>query len=286
MPFRFLHTSDIHFLDLSGVAARRYVGKRLTGWLNLRLRRGRKHDPMLFDRMAQRVPDLHVDRVVVTGDLTNLSLEPEFELTRRKLDALPVPCTVIPGNHDTYTAGSARAHRFEAYLGHLMGGERLDGTRYPFMEREGGVALIGVSTAVPTPPFDATGVVGPAQLQRLGRLLVAAKHDKLARIVLIHHPPVAGVSKPSKMLVDLEDFAAVIRKHGAELVLHGHEHVRLETALEGPDGPVPVHGAASGTSLCHRPRREASFSIYEVSPSGLSRELYVWNGNEYALCHA
>ena len=88
------------------------------------------------------------------------------------------------------------------------------------------------------------------------------------------------------MLVDLEGFGRVIEEHGAELVLHGHEHVRLETALQGPNGQVPVHGAASATSLSDQPRREASFSIYEVSTSGLNRELYVWNGNEYALCHA
>jgi 3',5'-cyclic AMP phosphodiesterase CpdA len=285
MPFRFLHTSDIHFLDLEGVAPWRFLGKRTTGALNLWLRRRREHDVALFDRMAELVPSLHVDRVVVTGDLTNLALEPEFDLTRRKLDALPVPCTVIPGNHDTYTRGSARSERFERFLGHLMDGERLDGERYPFMERypSGGVALIGLSTAVPTPPFDATGRCGAGQLERLGRLLAAAAREKLARVVLIHHPPVAGVSKRSKKLVDLEAFGRVIAEHGAELVLHGHEHVRLETSLPGPDGDVPVHGLSSATSLSAKPRREASFSIYEVSPSGVSRDLYTWNGNEYAL---
>jgi 3',5'-cyclic AMP phosphodiesterase CpdA len=310
MAFRFLHTSDIHFLDLEGVPPWRFIGKRITGGLNLWLHRGRMHDVALFDRMAELLPELDVDRVVVTGDLTNLSLEPEFELSRRKLEALPVACTVIPGNHDTYTRGSARDELFERYLGHLMDGERLDGERYPFMERypmvgptgpegivgptgpEGmvgpqrGVALIGVSTAVPTPPFDATGRCGPGQLDRLGRLLDAAAGEKLARVVLIHHPPVAGVSKPHKKLVDLEAFGRVIAEHGAELVLHGHEHVRIETRLPGPHGDVPVHGAASATSLSATPRREASFSIYEVSPTGVSRDLYTWNGNEYALCHA
>ncbi len=286
MAFRFLHTTDIHFLDLEGVAPWRFVGKRTTGALNLWLHRRREHDVVMFDRMAELVPSLHLHRVVVTGDLTNLALEPEFELSRRKLEALPVPVTVIPGNHDTYTRGSARAERFEVYLGHLMDGERLDGERYPFMERHEGVALIGMSTAVPTPPFDATGRCGEGQLARLGRLLEAAAREKLARVVLIHHPPVAGVSKRSKMLLDLEAFGRVIAEHGAELVLHGHEHRRLETRLPGPHGDVPVHGLSSATSLSAKPRREASFSIYEVSPSGVTRDLYTWNGNEYALCHA
>jgi 3',5'-cyclic AMP phosphodiesterase CpdA len=286
MAFRFLHASDIHFLDWGGVASWRFVGKRITGALNLWLKRRRQHDLALFDRMAELVPDLAVDRVVVTGDLTNLSLEPEFELSRRKLEALPVPCTVIPGNHDTYTRGSARDHLFEVYLGHLMDGERLDGERYPFMERYGDTALLGVSTAVPTPPFDATGRCGSGQLERLGRLLDAAADENMARVVLIHHPPVAGVSKPRKKLLDLEAFGRVIAKHGAELVLHGHEHVRVETRLRGPDGDVPVHGAASATSVSAKPGREASFSIYEVSRTGVSRDLYTWNGNEYALCPA
>jgi 3',5'-cyclic AMP phosphodiesterase CpdA len=286
MPFRFLHTTDIHFLDLEGVPAWQFVGKRLTGALNLLLHRRRKHDVALFDRMAQMVPRLGLDRVVVTGDLTNLALPSEFELSRRKLEALPVPVTVIPGNHDTYTRGSARDELFEAHLGHFMDGERLDGERYPFMERHQDVALIGVSTAVPTPPFDATGRCGAGQLERLGRMLATAAGEKLARVILIHHPPVAGVSKPRKMLLDLEAFGRVIAQHGAELVLHGHEHKRLETRLPGPEGDVPVHGASSATSLSQKPRREASFAIYELSPGGVSRELYTWNGNEYALSHA
>jgi 3',5'-cyclic AMP phosphodiesterase CpdA len=259
------------------------VGKRLTGALNLLLHRRRKHDVALFDRMAEMVPRLHLDRVVVTGDLTNLSLPSEFELSRRKLEALPVPVTVIPGNHDTYTRASARDELFEAHLGHFMEGERLDGERYPFMERRENVALIGMSTAIPTPPFDATGRCGASQLERLGRMLAAAASEKLARVVLIHHPPVAGVSKPRKKLVDLEAFGRVIARHGAELVLHGHEHTRLETRLPGPKGDVPVHGCSSATSLSLKPRREASFAIYEFSPAGVSRELYTWNGNEYAL---
>jgi 3',5'-cyclic AMP phosphodiesterase CpdA len=141
-----------------------------------------------------------------------------------------------------------------------------------------------MSTAVPTPPFDATGRCGSGQLERLGRLLAAAADEKLARVVLIHHPPVAGVSKPSKKLVDLEAFGRVIAMHGAELVLHGHEHVRTETTLPGPHGDVPVHGVGSTTSVSATPRREASFSVYEVSPTGVSRDLYTWNGNEYVLC--
>jgi 3',5'-cyclic AMP phosphodiesterase CpdA len=281
MPLRFLHTSDIHLLDLRGVSPWRYLNKRITGRLNLALSRGRKHDGGLFDAMMEQLPGLEVDRVVVTGDLTNLSLESEFEHCRKKLDALPVPVTVIPGNHDTYTAGSHREKLFERYLGHHMDGERTGEADYPFVQRFDDVVLIGCSSAVPTPPFIATGRLGADQLQALDTVLEAAQGK--ARVVLVHHPPTPGVSKPRHDLTDLHAFGDVIARRGAELVLHGHEHVRSDTELRGPHGAVPVHGIPSGTSLSDKPGRQASFSVYDVSATSIQRDLYSWNGTAFEL---
>lgn len=282
---RFLHTSDIHLLRLDGVMPWRYVGKRLTGRLNLALHRGKKHDQALFDRMVEQSAELSLDRFVVTGDLTNLALEAEFELCVEKFEAIPVPVTVIPGNHDTYTRGSEREQRFEHYMRPYMEGERESGD-YPFVQRFDDVALIGVSSAVATPPFDATGQCGAKQLARLRRVLHRLGEEGLARVVLVHHPPVDGLSKPKHALIDRSAFAEVIAAAGAELVLHGHEHVRTDTALDGPDGAVPVHGIASGTSKLQKPGRAAAFSVYDVSSSGFTRELYEWNGQRYALLDA
>jgi 3',5'-cyclic AMP phosphodiesterase CpdA len=280
---RFLHVSDIHLLDLSGVSPWRYVGKRLTGRLNLALSRKKAHDGRIFDEMMAQGVRLGIDRVVVTGDLTNLALEPEFELCRDKLDALPVPVTVIPGNHDAYTAGSVRDARFERYLGHLMQGERPAGAPYPFVQELDDVALIGCSTAIATPPFFATGRLGDEQLRGLAGCLADLRARGKARVVLIHHPPAPGVSKARHALLDLGAFGDVVAEHGAELVLHGHEHVCIETQLPGPDAPVPVHGIASGTSVSQTHRRQASFSIYEASADDLHRDLYSWNGTAFEL---
>src|SRR5690606_17485343 len=43
-PMRFLHTSDIHLLDLRGATPWSFLNKRITGGINLALRRGRQHD--------------------------------------------------------------------------------------------------------------------------------------------------------------------------------------------------------------------------------------------------
>jgi len=282
---RFLHTSDIHLLSLQGVTMWRYLNKRITGRLNLALKRGRKHDQSLFDRMVEQANDLELDRFVVTGDLTNLSLESEFELCVEKFETIDAPVTVIPGNHDTYTRGSVRDQRFEHYMHPYMQGDRESGD-YPFVQRVGDVALVGVSSAVATPPFDATGHCGAQQLARLRRMLQSLGEEGLARVVLVHHPPVDGVSKHKHELLDRAAFAEVIATAGAELILHGHEHVNTEFSLPGPGGPVPVHGIASGTSKLQKPGRAAAFSVYDVSATGFTRELYEWNGKRYASSNA
>ncbi len=280
-----MHTSDIHLLDLSGVSLRRYLNKRLTGRVNLALKRGRSHDGKLFDRMMAMAPELAIDRLVVTGDLTNLALEPEFELVQRTLREAPVPTTVIPGNHDTYTRGSVRTGRFESFLSEFMEGERIGRAAYPFVQRHGNVALIGVSTAIASLPLYAVGQVGTDQLARLGKILQATGQEGRSRIILIHHPVVDGVSGARHDLLDRSAFASVVAEHGADLILHGHEHVTIETMLPGPTGPIPVHGASSGTSVSVKPGRQACFSIYEATGDQIRRELYIWNGSEFQARH-
>lgn len=280
---RFLHTSDIHLLDLRGTTPWSFLNKRITGGINLALRRGRHHDARLFSSMMKLAAELEVDRVVVTGDLSNLSLESEFALCRRTFETSSVPVTVVPGNHDTYTPGAVRQGLFERYMMQFMDGERHEGQTYPFMLRERGVALIGVSSAVATFPFSATGRVGHEQLRRLAIMLQTAATEHLTRVVLIHHPPTPGVSKPRHDLLDQADFIRVIAEHGAELVLHGHEHRCVETFLPGPGKDVPVHGIASGTSLSGKPLRRASFSVYAFGEHGFERDLYQWTGSSFDL---
>jgi 3',5'-cyclic AMP phosphodiesterase CpdA len=283
MPLRFLHCSDIHLFNLRGVGAHRFLNKRLTGGVNLMLKRGKHHDGALFDRVAEHAREQQVDRVVITGDLSNLALEQEFEHIVSKLDAIGLPVTVIPGNHDVYTRGAERAGRFEAMLGQFMDGQRAgNGERfYPFVQRFGEVALVGVSTAQASLPLYAVGTVGTAQLERLDEILAQLDGEGLKRIVLIHHPVMPGVSLRRHNLLDLEAFGQVIARRGAELILHGHEHRAIDGTIPGPKDPVPVHGISSATNLSRHPGREASFSIYDVNRVDILRTIYRWDGRDF-----
>ena len=80
---RIAHLSDLHLLSLDGAVPFRLLNKRLTGYLNLRFHRKSVHKPFAVHAAAREVVRLGIDHVVITGDLSNLALEGEFELVRR-----------------------------------------------------------------------------------------------------------------------------------------------------------------------------------------------------------
>lgn len=278
---RLAHCSDIHQLSLRGAGPHHFVGKRVTGGLNLLLNRRRKYGGLLFEQLLERVTDpaLALDRLVITGDLSNLALDSEFAPIAERLHELPLPVTVIPGNHDAYTRGAHRRQRFEHYFAPFMAGERESGHRYPFVWRADDVALIGVSSAIPSAPLMAVGAVGDDQLERLDRALAA--HGDARRVVLIHHPPSLEHSGPRRRLLDAPALQDVLARRGAELVLHGHEHLQLEYELPGPGQPVPVHAISAAISISSDPARTGAFAVYDLAQPGVDRQLWRWDGEDY-----
>ena len=82
--------------------------------------------------------------------------------------------------------------RWQPYMEANAAGEKLFPTPpalFPFVRRFGDVALVALSSAIPTMPFIAAGKIGTAQRQLLANALDRLKHAGLFRVVLIHHPP-------------------------------------------------------------------------------------------------
>jgi 3',5'-cyclic AMP phosphodiesterase CpdA len=83
---RIAHISDLHVIALEGAVPLRLLNKRLTGYVNLKLVRSPLHQLPLAQAVAREIRRMDVDHVVVTGDLTNLALEREFERARTLLE--------------------------------------------------------------------------------------------------------------------------------------------------------------------------------------------------------
>ena len=100
----------------------------------------------------------------------------------------PDRVTVIPGNHDAYVR--ATQHRFAEALGNYLDGDDAPdaGAAFPFLRRRGPLALIGVSSAVPTAPLMATGWLGRTQFDALERILTRLSAEQAFRVLLIYHP--------------------------------------------------------------------------------------------------
>ena len=167
----------------------------------------------------------------------------------------------MPGNHDAYVrAGMGYAIR---QWGDYMCGDH-EAVDFPYLRRRAPLALIGLSSAVPTAPFMATGRLGAEQLVRLAELLDAIKSERLFRVVLIHHPPVTQ-AKPQKRLRDADALKHVLAAHGAELLLHGHDHVHMLNWLAGPNGTrVPAVGVPSASAAPGMSHNDAAYNLYRI----------------------
>lgn len=291
---RLAHCSDLHLLSHDGARWLDLANKRWIGAMNLLSSRSRHYHVTAFDHMVDDMNAQGVEHVLCTGDVTNLALEQEFKFARGKFDRLtngPEHVTVIPGNHDAYVAeGVAHfATTFDEYHRSDAGwqwseddrdpDDRYDDLRWPIVRVRGPIAIVGVTTSRQTPWFTAYGRVGAAQLRRLGKALSDPRLANRVRIVAIHHPP-AGKRARNKIrgLRDHEGFAEVMASAGAELVVHGHEHLDLHETLPGPRGDIPVRGVASGTYHHNRPDRIARYRIFEIADGKIASDsVRVWS---------
>lgn len=247
--FLLAHLSDPHLGPLPPARARELLGKRAIGYINWQRKRHAVHRR---DVLAALVADLHAqhpDHIAITGDLVNIALPAEFAQAAAWLKTIGPPrdVSLVPGNHDAY-ALSTRRQFAQAWSDYLQGDEPIAAVGgFPYLRRRGPLALIGVSSAVPTLPLMATGRVGPEQTERTAALLDRARDEGLIRVILIHHPPYVGGARRSRELIDAAAFEAMLKRHGADLVLHGHNHTFSLAWRAGPQRDFPIVGVPSAS---------------------------------------
>ncbi len=268
--FVLAHLSDPHLGPIPEAKLYELLGKRFFGMMNWIGARRRNFGaatlaPLLDDLLAQAP-----DHICVTGDLVNVSLPEEFDTGATFLTSLgPADqVSVIPGNHDAYVR-SAMHYHLEHWAPFLKGDDThphtpVDVDSFPYVRRRGNIAIVGVSTAVPTAVFLASGEVGRAQRERLRSLLVRLKGEGLFRAVMIHHPPV-GERPFHRDLKDAAAVRAVIAEAGAELVMHGHDHRASLGQIAAPAGPIPVVGVPSASAGPEDARGAGRYNLYRIS---------------------
>ncbi len=264
---KLIHFSDIHLTAKPlGWRPRDLVSKRLTGWANVRLLgRGRRFRdaPAVVRALVRDIAERRPDGLVFSGDATGMGFASEVLVAAKALGVgeSELPAVAVPGNHDYYTRRAVRAGYFEEAFGPWLHGLRVDAETYPFARQVGHVWLVCVNSSTHNLlPTDASGKVGPAQLDRLRRLC-----DKLSpgpRILVTHYPlrTAAGLVEPR--VHRLRDHAAVLEAAtdcGVGLWLHGHIHRRF-VLTPTTDVPFPVVCAGSATQ-----NNRWSYAEYDIA---------------------
>lgn len=273
---RFAQISDIHVPDFEGVIPRDFMGKRLTGAINLLTHRRNAHPLPITERLLEDVIDQKLDHVVVTGDVTNLSLPGEFQRAAKLLriiggyDAL----TVIPGNHDVYTQGAEKQNRFMSYFGDVLFGPLVPEAerRFPAIKVFPGLVIAALSSAVPTPPFMAWGQVADEQLDRMVSALSAPEYDACFKVVLVHHHLHEESSRWKRHSAGLRNANAVIDRCfqvGVDLLLHGHTHLAHKMQIVRSGQTLSIVGSGSSTQNTRDPERVARYNVYSVNGRAL-----------------
>src|SRR5204862_1444002 len=103
-----------------------------------------------------------------------------------------------------------------------------------------------------------------AQLAGLAEILLALAREPLFRVVLIHHPPVPNKGHYMKRLIDAPLLRALLKEHGAELLLHGHNHEQQLRWLDGPRGRIPAVGVPSASAIVSAHDEPAAYNLYRI----------------------
>jgi 3',5'-cyclic AMP phosphodiesterase CpdA len=220
--FRLVHLSDLHLWHHRVQPAERSA-KRLVGIGNLWAARTARLPRRVVVDAIERAASLRPDHAVVSGDLTQTSLEAEFERAREVLEPLAGSLTVVPGNHDRYTAASVRSGAFERCFGAFGPGEG-----FPFvMDFEHGVRIIGIDSARPT-GLHSRGHVPRGQLAALFELLERSRREKKRTFLVCHYPydaPNLMRHEPLHRLSNARALREVLVAARQPVVfLHGHIH--------------------------------------------------------------
>jgi 3',5'-cyclic AMP phosphodiesterase CpdA len=263
------HVSDLHLSDRGRYPRNGYLPRDCD-----------RHSVRLAQRILDELEDAGLDHLVVTGDLTLSSEASEFERAAKLLRkwAEAGKLTVVPGNHDVWTADSVKTARFLRMVGPDGRGMRRPVPSYPFATLPTPeVAIVALDSArFGEEPLETPGKLGSSQLQacrelvrdnvKQGRAVLLALHhhlllprERVRSDALVTRTPLADADKVIRLVSDLPVAG----------VLHGHRHCAFRLDIPGAAGTTPVLCAGSASRVSDEPVRRARGFVYEVDRSGI-----------------
>ena len=303
---RIAHISDLHFIDHNSLIAQALKGfllaysKKIPPSMSstepillieslrimAHIKRERREE---FEALAKSLEDSGCDAVLITGDITTLAQEAEFEKARRYMERLESFARVIliPGNHDAVIEGFPEVmYALNKTLKTLVlkskkeerGLERFfrcvsryaGKNSYPQVHDLGEAIIVALNSVIASPVLNAWGVIDDAQLKRLDGLLTEYDGSRAQIIVALHHTPVTPEPDrlPRRMkysalkLKNADELLSIIERHRVAVVASGHLHEEFTVER---DGTVFVSASMSSKATDGR----LSYPVYTVHDGGV-----------------
>ncbi len=271
--FRIAHISDLHIPPLPPVSLRQLAGKRLLGLISWHYKWKSEHRQTILDALQTHLKEIKPDHICITGDITFTTLPAEVDIASDWISRLgdPQQISLIPGNHDAYVSGSLD-YALEKWSRWMQDDEGRSG--FPYLHRRGPVDIIGLSSAVATPPGMSLGRLGRAQLQKTELLLGRIRDVQRPSLLMVHHPPQDRAASRKRALSDRKALQELLSRLPVDLVLHGHLHYPTRAVLDCPAGPIPVLGAASASTIGIR-KSVAHYHLIEIETASGQTQMSV-----------
>ena len=267
MTISIAHFSDVHLGPLpAGAAFHDFRAKRLLGAMSWHWKRKQQHDPEIANALRADILAHKPDHVVFTGDGVNIASPREFPplLEWMKPFGTADFLSFVPGNHDAYVKTN-QTQTLNLLQPYMLGEMRAE-QPFPYVRLRHNIALIGLNSAIPRGFLSAEGLLGRNQREALRTKLAELKGKGFYRLVMIHHPPLIGIATKLRSLIDAPELTSILQDAGAELVIHGHNHLRQLNWLQSGTGRIPVIGVPSASMAGER--HPAEWNLYHIAREG------------------
>jgi 3',5'-cyclic AMP phosphodiesterase CpdA len=256
---RILHVSDLHF--------------------------GRPAVLEQIDSIERAIAKRSFDAVAVSGDFSQRARAGEFQRARVFLrDARKVcPVITVPGNHDVawWYAPVGIGDQDKVYENYRT---YISADLGPTMQVPGAY-FVGLNTAhgvtartLTLNPRDISiiGDLTPAQIET-ARAEFEQAPAGAAKIVVMHHNPVAGELSQRYGLKHTPRILNTFAGMGVDLVLCGHDHQEAVNFIEHPRRGVIVSTAGT-VSNRSRGGRPSSYNVITIEPQSITVATSIWDG--------
>ncbi len=250
------HLSDVHLLESRpGWSGAGYAFQLRFVSFGRRLDADERRERLLRNLVAARKMD--AKHVVISGDLTEMGTDVQFESLGEVLDASgidPDRFVLVPGNHDAYSDGEAFRRALAGPLARWKAGAAT--TPGKIVDR-GDVCFLPLDVSVHQAVTRSGGVLDGASAAALEARLADPALRRKATIVVAHHPPYGEGPKVWQWIDAMrggERIMSLLERFENVHVLHGHLHRATTRTIVGTrsnvfGAPAVVEGPVDQTRV-------------------------------------